>query len=131
MRGFLVAFGAIYLVILVLFRLFEHRLIFFPDYPGRLSGDSQPNGLPVQDVWLEAADGVKLPAGGTPARTLISLSLPSTAMRPTWRPAQRCIASFIDSRPMSSRWNIGVTATAKVRPARQVFTSTRRQPTTT
>ena len=66
MRGFLVAFGAIYLVILVLFRLFEHRLIFFPDYPGRLSGDWQPKGLPVQDVWLEAADGVKLHAWWIP-----------------------------------------------------------------
>jgi len=66
MRGLLVAFGAIYLVTLLLFRLFEHRLIFFPDYPGRLSGDWHPQGLPLEDVWLEAADGVKLHAWWLP-----------------------------------------------------------------
>ncbi len=62
MRSFLVVFGATYLVVLFLFRLFEHRLVFFPDYPGRLSGNWRPEGLPVEDVWLQAADGVKLHA---------------------------------------------------------------------
>jgi fermentation-respiration switch protein FrsA (DUF1100 family) len=55
-----------YLVVLLLLRVFEHRLIFFPDYPGRLSGDWQPHGLPVEDVWLQTADSVKLHAWWIP-----------------------------------------------------------------
>jgi uncharacterized protein len=51
-----------YLVVLVLVRVFEARLIFFPNYPARLDGDWHPRGLPVQDVWLTASDGVKLHA---------------------------------------------------------------------
>jgi fermentation-respiration switch protein FrsA (DUF1100 family) len=55
-----------YLVVLVLVRVFEARLIFFPDYPSRLEGDWHPRGLPVEEVWLTAADGVKLHAWWIP-----------------------------------------------------------------
>lgn len=49
-----------YLVVLVLVRIFESRLIFFPNYPDRSDGDWHPRGLPVQNVWLTTSDGVKL-----------------------------------------------------------------------
>lgn len=55
-----------YLLVLVLIRIFEARLIFFPDYPDRLEGDWHPRGLPVEDVWLTASDGVKLHAWWIP-----------------------------------------------------------------
>ena len=60
--GYLVAILIVYLGLLVLLRIFEDRLIFFPDVPGRLSGDWQPHGLPLEDAWLRTADGVKLHA---------------------------------------------------------------------
>ena len=56
----LAAVAFAYLLILLIFRIFEHRLIFFPDYPSRLGGDWQPKGLPVEEVWLRATDGIKL-----------------------------------------------------------------------
>lgn len=56
--GFLIA----YAIILVTVRMFESRLIFFPNVPDRLEGDWNPPGLPVQDVWLTTSDGVKLHA---------------------------------------------------------------------
>jgi len=62
MFGYLLAILIVYVGLLVLLRVFENRLIFFPDIPGRLIGDWQPRGLPVEDVWLHAADGVKLHA---------------------------------------------------------------------
>lgn len=49
-----------YLLILLLMRLFESRLIFFPNTPGRLSGDWHPPGLPIEDVWIQTGDGLKL-----------------------------------------------------------------------
>lgn len=49
-----------YSSILLLVWLFGDRLIYFPNYPGRLSGDWHPEGLPIQDTWLRTADGVKL-----------------------------------------------------------------------
>src|SRR5260221_12842801 len=55
-----------YLLVLVLVRIFEPRLIFFPNYPDRLDGDWHPQALPVQDVWLTASDGVKLHAWWIP-----------------------------------------------------------------
>ena len=55
-----------YLLVLALVRIFESRLIFFPDYPGRLEGDWHPRALPVQDVWLTASDGTKLHAWWIP-----------------------------------------------------------------
>jgi fermentation-respiration switch protein FrsA (DUF1100 family) len=55
-----------YLLVLVLVRIFEPRLIFFPKSPDRLDGDWHPRALPVQDVWLTASDGVKLHAWWIP-----------------------------------------------------------------
>jgi fermentation-respiration switch protein FrsA (DUF1100 family) len=57
----------LYLGLLVILRVFESRLIFFPEIPGRLSGDWHPHGLPMEDVWLRASDGVKLHAWWIPA----------------------------------------------------------------
>jgi fermentation-respiration switch protein FrsA (DUF1100 family) len=55
-----------YVLVLALVRIFESRLIFFPDYPGRLEGDWHPRALHVQDVWLTASDGTKLHAWWIP-----------------------------------------------------------------
>ena len=66
MLGYVAALVVSYLVLLALVRLFEEKLIFFPDYPGRLSGDWRPRGLPVEDVWLETSDGVELHAWWIP-----------------------------------------------------------------
>jgi pimeloyl-ACP methyl ester carboxylesterase len=57
---------AAYLILLVLLRVFERRLIFFPNYPDRLAGDWHPRGLPAEDVWLNTADGVRLHAWWIP-----------------------------------------------------------------
>ncbi len=66
MLGYVATLVVSYLVLLTLVRLFEKKLIFFPDYPGRLSGDWKPRGLPVEDVWLTTSDGVKLHAWWIP-----------------------------------------------------------------
>lgn len=55
-----------YTLALLLVRLFESHLIFFPNYPGRLAGDWHPRALPIQEVWLTSADGVKLHAWWIP-----------------------------------------------------------------
>lgn len=55
-----------YMAILVLARLFESHLIFFPNEPGRLDGDWHPPSLPVQDVWLHTSDDVRLHAWWIP-----------------------------------------------------------------
>jgi fermentation-respiration switch protein FrsA (DUF1100 family) len=55
-----------YLLVLALVRMFESRLIFFPDYPARLDGDWRPRALHVQDVWLTTSDNVKLHAWWIP-----------------------------------------------------------------
>lgn len=55
-------FLLVYLGLLLLLRVFENGLIYFPNYPGRLSGDWQPRGLPVEDVFLHTSDAVKLHA---------------------------------------------------------------------
>jgi uncharacterized protein len=49
-----------YLCVIVLLLVFEKRLIFFPQIPGRLTGDWSPPDLAHEDVWLTAADGVRL-----------------------------------------------------------------------
>jgi fermentation-respiration switch protein FrsA (DUF1100 family) len=51
-----------YVLLLLLARIFERRLIFFPDYEGRLAGDWHPKGLPIEDVWFRSPDGMKLHA---------------------------------------------------------------------
>jgi hypothetical protein len=55
-----------YVLVLVILRIFESHLIFFPDYPNRLAGDWHPHGLPVEDVWLTSSDGTKLHAWWIP-----------------------------------------------------------------
>jgi fermentation-respiration switch protein FrsA (DUF1100 family) len=55
-----------YVLVLVLCRIFEARLIFFPNYRDRLGGDWNPRGLGVQDVWLTANDSTKLHAWWIP-----------------------------------------------------------------
>lgn len=49
-----------YALVLILVRVFESRLVFFPHCPERLGGDWHPRGLPVEDVWLTSSDGTKL-----------------------------------------------------------------------
>jgi len=53
---------AAYVLLLLVVRLFEPHMVFFPDYPGRLEGDWHPRALAPEDVWLTAADGAKLHA---------------------------------------------------------------------
>lgn len=53
---------AVYAGMLLLLRLFENGLIFFPQIPGRLTGDWNPHDLNKEDVWLQTSDGVKLHA---------------------------------------------------------------------
>lgn len=55
-----------YVLVLALVRLFERRMIFFPDYPSRLEGDWHPHSLGAEDVWITAADGTKLHAWWIP-----------------------------------------------------------------
>src|SRR5215472_13005287 len=51
-----------YVLLLALTRLFEHRMIFFPDYPSRLEGDWHPGTFAPEDLWLTASDGTRLHA---------------------------------------------------------------------
>ena len=51
-----------YVILLLVVRLFERRMIFFPDYPSRLEGEWHPRALAPEDVWLTASDGTKLHA---------------------------------------------------------------------
>ncbi len=55
-----------YVLLLSVVRIFEHRMIFFPDYPGRLEGDWHPRTLAPEDVWLTASDGTRLHAWWIP-----------------------------------------------------------------
>lgn len=59
---FLVYLFIAYILLLVVVRLLERRMIFFPNYPGRLEGDWHPRGLAPEDIWLSASDGSKLHA---------------------------------------------------------------------
>ena len=65
--GLFVVLATVYLLVLLIFRLYETRFIFFPDYPSRLAGDWQPAALPTEDVWLQTGDGVRLHAWWIPA----------------------------------------------------------------
>jgi fermentation-respiration switch protein FrsA (DUF1100 family) len=51
-----------YIVLLIVMRLFENRMIFFPNYPNRFEGDWHPRALAPEDVWLTSSDGTKLHA---------------------------------------------------------------------
>jgi uncharacterized protein len=55
-----------YALVLLLLRVFESRLVFFPNYPARLGGEWHPRSLPVEDVWLTSSDGTKLHAWWIP-----------------------------------------------------------------
>ena len=59
---FLVYLFVAYVLFLIGMRLFESRMIFFPNYPSRLGGDWHPRTLSPEDVWLTASDGTKLHA---------------------------------------------------------------------
>jgi hypothetical protein len=48
--------------LLIALRLFENRMIFFPNFPSRLEGDWHPRTLSPEDVWLTASDGTRLHA---------------------------------------------------------------------
>lgn len=50
----------------MLVRIFESRLIFFPNYQDRVSGDGNPRNLPIQEVWLYSTDGTTLRAWWIP-----------------------------------------------------------------
>jgi fermentation-respiration switch protein FrsA (DUF1100 family) len=56
-----------YLLLMVLARVFENHLIYFPQLPGRTSGEWHPQGLPIEETWLRTSDGVKLHAWWIPA----------------------------------------------------------------
>jgi len=64
--GLLARIALYYLALLFFLRIVEKRLIFFPNYPGRLAGDWKPAGLKPEDVWLRAADGTRLHAWWIP-----------------------------------------------------------------
>jgi len=64
--GYLAALLIAYGLILLAVRLFENKIIFYPDYPGRLDGDWNPNSLPLEDVWMVTSDRVKLHAWWIP-----------------------------------------------------------------
>jgi len=55
-----------YICLLVILRIFESNLVFFPNLPDRLGGDWHPSGLQVQDVWITGYDGTKLHAWWIP-----------------------------------------------------------------
>jgi pimeloyl-ACP methyl ester carboxylesterase len=59
---FLFYLFAAYIVLLIVLRFFENRMIFFPNYPSRLEGDWHPRALAPEDVWFTASDGTKLHA---------------------------------------------------------------------
>src|SRR6516165_7966550 len=55
-----------YVLLLVLVRLFERHMIFFPDYPDRLEGAWQPSMLGPEEIWVTATDGTRLHAWWIP-----------------------------------------------------------------
>lgn len=63
----LIGLGVTYLLLLLLAFVFEKSMVFFPNIPGRLSGDWNPPGLAKEDVWLTTSDGVRLHAWWVPA----------------------------------------------------------------
>jgi fermentation-respiration switch protein FrsA (DUF1100 family) len=69
MSSLLVSILVGYLLVLALIRIFETRLIFFPNFPDRLGGDWNPRGLGVQDVWITADDGTRLHGWWIPSDT--------------------------------------------------------------
>jgi len=68
MLNLLATAAAIYLALVVLLLVFEKRIVFLPNLPGRLTGDWNPPGLPVEDAWLTASDGTRIHSWWIPAR---------------------------------------------------------------
>jgi uncharacterized protein len=67
MLRLVVTLAIAYSAILILAWLFGDRLIYFPNYPDRMSGNWQPEGLSVEDIWLRTAEDVKLHSWWIPA----------------------------------------------------------------
>jgi fermentation-respiration switch protein FrsA (DUF1100 family) len=63
---FLLYLCVAYVLLLLVIRIFERRMVFFPNYPARLEGDWHPRTLAPEDVWLTASDGTKLHAWWIP-----------------------------------------------------------------
>lgn len=51
-----------YVALLLILRVRESDLVFFPNVPDRLGGNWHPAGLLVQNVWISGYDGTKLHA---------------------------------------------------------------------
>lgn len=66
-----------YAVVVALLLVFEKRLVFFPQFPGRLSGDWSPSDLDREEVWITAADGVRLSAWWVLAPSNTTADLPT------------------------------------------------------
>ena len=84
MRRLVLILVLIYLGVIVLLLAFEKRLVIFPQIPGRLTGDWSPPDLEHEDLWLTAADGVRLQGWWIPASAnrLTSEGGPSPAGAP-------------------------------------------------
>jgi len=78
MPSLLITLVAAYLAVLILLLIFERRLVFFPQIPGRLSGDWSPPDLAHEDVWLTSADGTRLNAWWIPAQDSPAENAPPT-----------------------------------------------------
>jgi len=67
LRRLLLLLVIAYASVLLLLRIFESRLIFFPDLPSRLAGDWHPAGLPLEEVSIQSDNGIKFFAWWIPA----------------------------------------------------------------
>src|SRR5262245_21226957 len=66
MTSLLFTLAGLYVALMVLLLVFERSFIFFPQI-GRMSGDWNPRGLDVEDVWLNTEDGVRIHSWWIPA----------------------------------------------------------------
>src|SRR5438445_4875453 len=128
---FLAVFVA-YVLVLVLVRTFEPRLIFFPNYPDRLDGDWHPRALPVQDVWLTASDGVKLHAWWIPHDSAKFTFLAFHGNASNMANRAPTSTNFSAAHPQTSLpWNTGVMAAAKENRAKPGSITMPKRPTNT
>lgn len=63
----LAVMGCLYVGLMAVLLVFERSFIFFPQFPGRLTGVWNPPHLAVEEVWLTTEDRVKLHAWWIPA----------------------------------------------------------------
>lgn len=80
---FLFYLFAAYVLLLIVMRILEHRMIFFPNYPSRLDGDWHPRKLNPEEVWLTHPMGPSSMPGGCPVLQQDSLFSHFTATPPT------------------------------------------------